>query len=290
MARPSDDAPLEWAVPTRPRVTRVLVCMTIRSASERVPDTLARVRRCLPNAHVLLVVGGAAGFVDAAVEAVALVDRQVHVLHRRAGDGAAWREAFRWARDQQYGVLVQMDPGGSHRPEDLPMLLDAVGGADLVIGSRWVRGSRLVDWPLWRRLLANAEARAVRAALGVRARDVTSGFRVWSDWALEVLDWQRAPDDARAFDLAMAWQAHEARLLVADVPVTWAYRPQRRRRRRRSRRTLTTTGSTEITTMTVRRTSMFSVMNGTPLRREPSTVTPTAQRKAPMRFQGRNRR
>ena len=104
---------------------------------------------------------------------------RVHLLHRteKTGLGAAYLDGFRWGLAAGYERLVEMDADGSHHPEDLPRLLDLLDGSDVVLGSRWVPGGAVENWPLRRKLLSRGGNLYTRLALGIAVRDATGGFR-----------------------------------------------------------------------------------------------------------------
>jgi dolichol-phosphate mannosyltransferase len=128
---------------------RVLVIVPTYNEAENLPGVLARLATTVPRAHVLVVDDGSPDGTGAIADAVAVADARVHVLHREAkeGLGAAYLAGFAWGLGRDYDVFVEMDADGSHRPEDLPALLGALPGADLVLGSRWVPGGSVVNWP-----------------------------------------------------------------------------------------------------------------------------------------------
>ena len=119
----------------------------------------------------------------------ARADQQVHVMHRLGKDGlgAAYLAGFQWALENGYDVIVEMDADGSHAPEQLHRLLDAVnGGADLAIGSRYVTGGSTVNWPKRREILSRGANTYARLALGSKIRDITAGFRAYRRAVLEI--------------------------------------------------------------------------------------------------------
>jgi dolichol-phosphate mannosyltransferase len=133
----------------------VLVVIPTYNEAENLPRILDRLRAAVPEAHALVVDDGSPDGTGALADEIAAGDPRVHVLHRpgKAGLGTAYVEGFRWGRERGYEVLVEMDADGSHAPEQLPRLLDALGKADLVLGSRYVAGGRVEDWPFHRLLL-----------------------------------------------------------------------------------------------------------------------------------------
>ena len=116
------------------------------------------------------------------------------MLHRSAkeGLGAAYLAGFGWALERDYDVIGEMDADGSHQPEQLQRLLDALPDADLVIGSRWVRGGSIVNWPLRRELLSRGGNLYTRHLLGIGVRDATAGFRLFRRTTLEQIDLRRS--------------------------------------------------------------------------------------------------
>jgi glycosyltransferase involved in cell wall biosynthesis len=138
---------------------RVLVVVPTYDEVENIEPILERLHAAVPEAHALVVDDGSPDGTGELAEKLAALDPRVHVLRRTAksGLGPAYVAGFRWGRAHGYEVLVEMDADGSHAPEELPRLLGAVaGGADLALGSRYVPGGRVLDWPVHRLLLSRA--------------------------------------------------------------------------------------------------------------------------------------
>src|SRR5215470_8941731 len=163
----------------------VLVVIPTYNERESLPRLVERLRAAVPHAHLLVVDDGSPDGTGQLADGLAAADSRVHVLHRttKNGLGAAYVAGFTWALERDYGVVVEMDADGSHAPEDLPRLLagltdaDNGSGADLVIGSRYVPGGRVVNWPRHRELLSRGGNLYSRLALGVRINDITAGYR-----------------------------------------------------------------------------------------------------------------
>lgn len=187
------------------------------------------VRRTLAVDHdieVLVVDDASPDGTGAIAERLAAAEPRVHVLHRTAknGLGAAYLAGFSWALPRGYDVIVQMDADGSHQPEELPRLLAALDGADLVLGSRWVPGGAVENWPRSRQLLSRGGNAYVRAVLGLPLRDATGGFRAFRRHTLEALDLETVASQGYCFQVDLAWRTVEAGMRVLEVPITFVER------------------------------------------------------------------
>jgi len=187
---------------------------------------LARLRRSNPEVDVLVVDDGSPDGTGALADRLADEDPRVRVLHRahKQGLGAAYAEAFVVALDEGYDLIGEMDADGSHQPEQLPRLLAATTDADLVIGSRWVPGGSVVNWPWHRRALSRGGNLYTRALLGIRVRDATAGFRVFRRQALEAVHLERVQSHGYAFQVELVYLALRAGLRVVEVPIEFVER------------------------------------------------------------------
>jgi dolichol-phosphate mannosyltransferase len=152
---------------------------------------------------------------------------RVRVLHReqKEGLGPAYLAGFGEAlKRREVDFAAQLDADFSHDPSDLPRLLEAVGEADLAIGSRYVAGGRTKGWSLRRRLLSKWGNAYVRAVLGVSVRDLTAGFRMWRRAALEAIDFETVDTRGYGFQIEMAVRALAARCRVVEVPICFTER------------------------------------------------------------------
>jgi dolichol-phosphate mannosyltransferase len=167
--------------PTDASGDRVLVIIPTYNEAENLRPIVERVRRSVPHAHILVADDNSPDGTGRLADELAAADDHVHVLHRlgKEGLGAAYLAGFAWGIEAGYNVLVEMDADGSHQPEQLPDLLAALADADLVLGSRWVKGGQVVNWPKSRELLSRAGNLWARLALGIPLRDATGGYRVF---------------------------------------------------------------------------------------------------------------
>lgn len=162
----------------------------------------------------------------AIADGLAAQDSRVHVLHRagKEGLGAAYREGFAWGLGRGYDALVELDGDGSHQPEQLGRLLGRLPSADVAIGSRWVTGGSVVNWPIRRALLSRAGSLYARAALGMPFHDVTGGYRAYSAQALRRIDLVAIASQGYCFQIDMLWHAYRAGLRIDEVPITFVER------------------------------------------------------------------
>ena len=205
---------------------RVLVVIPTYDEAPTIRKAVERVRATVPDADVLVVDDGSPDGTGEIADTIAAQDGQVHVLHRarKEGLGVAYVAGFRWGLGRGYGTLVEMDADGSHRPDELPGLLSALVGADLVLGSRYVPGGRVVDWPWRREVLSRGGNLYTRLALGVPLRDVTGGFRAYRASALRRLDLDDVAAQGYCFQVELAWRAVQAGMRVVEVPITFVER------------------------------------------------------------------
>jgi dolichol-phosphate mannosyltransferase len=206
---------------------RVLVIIPTYQEAENLPLILRRVRAAVPEADVLVADDDSPDGTGDLADKFATDDDQVHVLHRpgKQGLGAAYLDGFDWGLSRGYDVLVEMDADGSHPPEQLPdLLLRIDAGADLVLGSRWVHGGSVVNWPRSREFLSRGGSTYSRLALGLSIRDVTGGFRAFRSTALERLDLSEVSSQGYCFQVDLAQRAVRKGLRVDEVPITFVER------------------------------------------------------------------
>ncbi len=204
----------------------VLVIIPTYNEAENIAPIVARVRESVPDAHILVADDNSPDGTGKVADELAVEDDHVKVLHRKGkeGLGAAYLAGFRWGIEHGYGVLVEMDADGSHQPEELPRLLTALKGADLVIGSRWVPGGRIVNWPKSREFISRGGSTYSRLMLDVPIRDMTAGYRAFRKETLEGLGMEAVASQGYCFQIDLAWRAVKAGFHVIEVPVTFIER------------------------------------------------------------------
>lgn len=203
-----------------------MVVMPTYNERENLESITARVRSAVPGADLLVVDDNSPDGTGDLADKLAAEDSHIQVLHRagKAGLGAAYIAGFRWALERGYGALVEMDADGSHRPEELPRLLDALAGADLVLGSRYVPGGRVLNWAKSRELLSRAGNTYARVMLGIKLKDATGGYRAYRAQALRSIALDEVQSQGYCFQIDLARRVIQAGLGVAEVPITFVER------------------------------------------------------------------
>ena len=205
---------------------RVLVIVPTYNEAPNLEPILERLHVSVPAADALVVDDGSPDGTGELAEKLAAVDPRVHVLRRpgKAGLGAAYMAGFRWALAYGYDVVVEMDADGSHAPEQLPALLAALESADLVLGSRYVAGGEVTDWPLHRLLLSRGGNRYTRWALRLPLTDATGGYRAARAELIDRLPFDDVASQGYCFQVDWAWRAVRAGARVTEVPITFTER------------------------------------------------------------------
>jgi dolichol-phosphate mannosyltransferase len=207
---------------------RVLVIIPTFNERENLPVIHRRLRGACPEVHLLVVDDSSPdGTGELADELAAGDSGRTHVLHRTAKDGlgAAYLAGFAWGLSRDYSVLVEMDADGSHAPEQLHRLLDAVeAGADLAIGSRYVTGGAVRNWPKRRWALSWTANTYSRLALGIGVHDITAGYRAYRREVLETIDLDRVDSKGYCFQIDLTWRTVSNGFTVVEVPITFTER------------------------------------------------------------------
>lgn len=204
----------------------VVVIIPTYNEGENLGSIVDRVRVSVPDAHVLVVDDNSPDGTGTLADELAAEDAHIHVLHRtgKKGLGAAYVAGFRWALEEGFSAVVEMDADGSHQPEQLRFLLAALDRSDLVIGSRWVPGSYVINWPKSRQLLSKSGNAYARLMLGTGLRDLTAGYRVYRDTALRRIGLENLQSQGYSFQVDLTVRALRAGLVVIELPITFIQR------------------------------------------------------------------
>jgi dolichol-phosphate mannosyltransferase len=207
---------------------RVVVIIPTYNELENLPRVVGRVRAATPDADILVVDDNSPDGTGRLADEHAARDPKIQVLHRTVKDGlgGAYIAGFTRALEAGYDVMVEMDADGSHRPEELPLLLSALRDqdADLVIGSRWVAGGKVHNWPRSREVLSRGGNLYARTMLRFHLRDSTAGYRAFRRTALEKIGLDEIDSRGYCFQVDMALRSVRAGLRVVEVPINFVER------------------------------------------------------------------
>lgn len=206
---------------------KTLVIIPTYNESENITWITKAILENQPGVNILVADDNSPDGTGQIADELAAADERIFVLHRegKQGLGAAYRAGFAWGIERGYNVLVEMDADGSHRPEDLGKLLDsAATGAALTLGSRWVPGGSVVNWPKRREWLSRGASLYARTLLGLKVKDTTAGFRAFQRETLETIDLDAVVSQGYCFQIDMTRHVTAAGLDVKEVPITFVER------------------------------------------------------------------
>lgn len=205
---------------------RTLVVMPTYNERDNLPTVARRVFSANPEVDLLVVDDNSPDGTGRLAEELAAGEPRLKVLHRpgKGGLGAAYRAGFEWGIAAGYDVLVEMDADGSHQPEQLPRLLQALESVDVALGSRWTAGGSVVNWPAHRKLLSKGGSWYARTLLGLPTRDATGGYRAFRVAAIERMGLLQSEAQGYVFQVDSTYRAHRAGLRVREVPIDFIER------------------------------------------------------------------
>lgn len=205
---------------------KAVVVIPTYNERANLPVIISRVRAAVPRADILVVDDNSPDGTGDLADEIAAADPAVRVLHRagKEGLGAAYLAGFAEALASGYQVIVEMDADGSHQPEQLPTLLDALRDADLVLGARWIPGGGAVNWPWHREMLSRGGNLYTRVMLRMPLHDATGGFRAFRATTLRGIGLADVASQGYCFQVDLAWRAVQRGYRVVEVPITFIER------------------------------------------------------------------
>lgn len=206
---------------------KTLVIIPTYNELDNLPLITGRVRKAAPEVDVLVVDDNSPDGTGETADKLAESDPKIHVLHRTGKGGlcGAYIAGFRWGLERDFEVLCEMDADGSHAPEELYRLLEQIAaGADLVIGSRYVPGGKVVNWPKQRWVLSKGGNLYISLALGGGLKDMTAGYRAFKRQVLETVNLDELSNAGYIFQVDMAWRVLQEGFDVREVPITFTER------------------------------------------------------------------
>lgn len=219
--------PLKEPSPERRRQGEgAVIVIATYNEIENVPVLLAGILKATPRAHVLVVDDNSPDGTGEYVETLSKKDKRVHAVRRsgKLGYGTAVVAGFRWALERGYPWIGTMDADFSHDPTYLPQVLGGLDQADLAIGSRYVHGISVVNWPLWRLLLSLGGNRYARMLTGIPMHDTTSGFKVFRRELLARIPLERIRSNGYSFIMEQNFWAHKLGGRITEVPIIFVDR------------------------------------------------------------------
>lgn len=206
---------------------KTLVIIPTYNELENLPLITGRVRAAASEVDILVVDDNSPDGTGELADKLAAEDSHIHVLHREGKGGlcGAYVAGFRWGLERDYEVLCEMDADGSHAPEQLHLLLAEIAhGADLVIGSRYIPGGEVVNWPKQRWFLSKGGNLYISLALGGGLKDMTAGYRAFKREVLETINLDELSNAGYIFQVDMAWRVLREGFDVREVPITFTER------------------------------------------------------------------
>ncbi len=212
-------------------MNKTLVVMPTFNELESLGDSVVDLFAANPSVDLLIVDDNSPDGTGALADQLAADSRwlgNIHTLHRsgKQGLGLAYLAGFDWALERGYELIVEMDADGSHRASDLPGLLDQAERFDLTLGSRWVAGGRVENWPWHRKAISRVGNRYVKLMLGVTVNDMTAGFRVFRAEFLRSMNLTNIAAKGYSFQVEMAWRVIKLGGVVREIPITFIERSQ----------------------------------------------------------------
>ncbi len=204
----------------------LLIAIPTYDERENIGSLLPILLGLYPAAHVLVVDDNSPDGTGEVVAALAAHDPRVHLMSRdgKRGIGSAYRAAFAWAVSQGYALVVVMDADGSHDPAEVSRLLEASAVADVVVGSRYIPGGRIENWPLSRLSLSWGGNALARLLVGPQVHDWTSGFKCYRREVLEALAFERITSEGYSFQVEILFHCHRDGWKLREVPITFVDR------------------------------------------------------------------
>jgi len=210
--------------------SKTLVIVPTYNERENLPRIAERLLGLSVPVEMLVVDDNSPDGTGQLADELAARDRRVHVLHRphKEGLGRAYCAGFAWALERGYEFVFEMDGDLSHNPADIPAFLEAAQNADLVLGSRYSNGIRVINWPLNRLMLSLTAAKYVQIITGMPFTDPTGGFKCFRRATLQALDLENVRSNGYSFQIEMTHKAWRQGLRIAEVPIIFTDRFQGR--------------------------------------------------------------
>ena len=179
-----------------------------------------------PDVNILFVDDNSPDGTGPIIDGLVAADERIHVLHRQEKDGLgrAYIAGFKWAREREYEFVFEMDADFSHDPKAIPQFIEAARDADLVLGSRYIGGIRIMNWPLSRLMLSQGAGLYVRIITGMPLTDPTGGFKCFRRRVLEAIDLDQIKSNGYSFQIEMTHKAWMKGFSIFETPIVFEER------------------------------------------------------------------
>lgn len=205
-----------------------LIVIPTYNERENIKRILKRVMAVDPAVEVLVVDDGSPDGTAGIVETIMQNEPRIHILNRteKGGLGPAYIAGFKWALQRDYEMIMEMDADLSHRPRYLPRFFQAIDETDIVVGSRWMPGGRIANWPIQRVMLSRMASLYCKLILWVPVSDMTAGFVAYRRHVLEALDLDQVRSDGYSFQIEMKYKALKRGFKIREIPITFTDRKE----------------------------------------------------------------
>jgi len=209
-------------------MNRTLVVVPTYNERENLPPLAKRILALPVEAELLVVDDNSPDGTGKIADELAAEFPAVHVLHRteKSGLGRAYIAGFKWALERGFEFVFELDGDFSHNPDDIPMFLEAAKQADLVLGSRYLNGIRIINWPLSRLILSKSAAKYVQVVTGMPFSDPTGGYKCFRRRALEAINLEEVRSNGYSFQIEMTHKLWRQGMKVVEVPIVFTDRFQ----------------------------------------------------------------
>src|SRR5882724_1425609 len=209
-------------------MNRNLVVVPTYNERENLPPLVQRLLGLAVPVDMLVVDDNSPDGTGKVADDLAAKHPSIHVLHRteKNGLGRAYIAGFKWALERGYELVFELDGDFSHNPDDIPMFLEAAKDADLVLGSRYLNGIRIINWPLGRLMLSKSAAKYVQVVTGMPFTDPTGGYKCFRQRALRAIDLEQVRSNGYSFQIEMTHRLWRQGMKVVEVPIVFTDRFQ----------------------------------------------------------------